>query len=213
MTIKAPFLRYGEVGKIAEDFLLECHPSLELPIPIEYIIEFNLELNIVPMPNLYRTFRQSGFLSFDRTTIFIDEYQYDNFVEKYRFTLAHEIGHFVLHKALYEGLHFESMQEYIEYLATFPSRELHWFETQAEWFAGQILVPTSQLEKQCIKLLESNKDQFCDGTNLLSDFWSYASNVLAESFDVNPIVVEIRIDREGLSSKYRDYYLRGSAEV
>jgi len=94
MTFQAPYLTYRNVGHFVDDFLAKYHPSFQLPIPIEGIIEFDLDLDIVPIPNLYRNFSQSGFLSADLTKIFIDEYQYDNFVEKYRFTLAHEIGHF-----------------------------------------------------------------------------------------------------------------------
>ncbi len=102
MTFKTSYLTYRHVGEYVEDFLKKYHSSLQLPVPIEWIIESDLGLHIVPFPNLYRIFNQSGFLSADRMKIFIDEYQYDNFVEKYRFTLAHEIGHFIMHKSLYE---------------------------------------------------------------------------------------------------------------
>jgi Zn-dependent peptidase ImmA (M78 family) len=124
MTFKAPYLTYRDVGKYAEDFLTKHHPALDLPIPIEWIIEFNLNLDIVPIPYLYKTFKQSGFLSSNRKTIFIDEYQYDNFVEKYRFTLAHEIGHLVMHESMYEGLSFDSVHEYIEFMHLLPQSEL-----------------------------------------------------------------------------------------
>ena len=73
-------------------------------------------------------------------------------------------------------------------------------------FAGQLLVPTSQLEKFCIDLLESNRDQFSDSENLSHEFWSYASNEPAGPFEVNPIVIEIRIQRESFAEKFKDYY-------
>ncbi len=206
MTFVAPHLTYRHVAQFVEDFLAKFHPSLQLPIPIEGIIEFDLGLDIVPVPYLYKMFSQSGFLSADRTKIFIDEYQYDNFVEKYRFTLAHEIAHFIMHESLYEGLSFDSIQEYIEFIQSMPQRELYWYETQGDWFAGQLLVPTSQLEKFCIDLLESNRDQFSDSKNLSHEFWSYASNELAGPFEVNPIVIEIRIQRESFAEKFKDYY-------
>jgi hypothetical protein len=113
-----------------------------------------------------------------------------------------------MHKELYEGLNFNSMQEYINYLQSFPQTELRWFETHGDWFADQVLVPTKQLEKHCVELLQSNRDQFSTGAHLSPEFWSYASNALAESFEVNPIVIEIRIQKESLASKYRDFYLR-----
>jgi len=206
MTFKAPYLTYRDVGKYAEDFLTKYHPALELPIPIEWIIEFNLGLNIVPIPYLYKTFKQSGFLSANRKIIFIDEYQYDNFVEKYRFTLAHEIGHFVMHESMSEGLSFDSVQEYIEFMHLLPQSELYWYETQSDWFAEQLLVPTTQLEKFCIDLLESNRNQFSEIQSLSYEFWSYASNELSDYFEVNPIVIDIRIQRENFVEKFKNYY-------
>ncbi|RZB31706.1 MAG: hypothetical protein SRB1_01325 [Desulfobacteraceae bacterium Eth-SRB1] len=167
MTFKTSYLTYRHVGEYVEDFLKKYHSSLKLPIPIEWIIESDLGLHIVPFPNLYKIFSQSGFLSADRTKIFIDEYQYDNFVEKYRFTLAHEIGHFIMHKSLYEGLPFNSEQEFIEYLQSRPTK----------------------------------------GKHLSHEFCSYASNELAEPFEVNPVVVEIRIRQESFAEKFKDYYL------
>ncbi|RJQ70864.1 MAG: ImmA/IrrE family metallo-endopeptidase [Desulfobacteraceae bacterium] len=209
MNFKAPYLTFNDVGKYADDLLKKYHPSLKLPIPIEPIIEFDLNLQIVPIPNLWKIFRQSGYLSADRTRIFIDEYQYDNYVEKYRFTLAHEVGHYLIHESLYEGFSFNSVQEYIEfYQNDIPQKDLYWFETHGEWFAEQLLVPESCLESHCIDLLESDRRQFFDGDCITHQFWSYASNVLAESFEVSPQVVEIRIRHAGFIEKFRDYYLR-----
>jgi hypothetical protein len=213
MTFKVPYLNYENVREHAKIFLSKYHPSLKLPVPIEWIIESDLGLHIHPFPNLYRIFRQSGFLSHDRKVIYIDEYQYDNFVEKYRFTLAHEVGHFVMHKSLYEDHSFGSVQEYIDFLQSIPQKELYWFETQGDWFAGQILVPTERLNECCVSLLESNRERFADSDYLSPEFWSYASNALAEIFEVNPIVVEIRIRNESLSEAYKDYYQKTSKQI
>jgi len=43
-----PYITYDQVGQIVKGFLKEFHPSLELPIPIERIIEFG--------DNTYRLF-------------------------------------------------------------------------------------------------------------------------------------------------------------
>jgi hypothetical protein len=89
MTFDVPYLSYDNVREYAKTFLEKYHPSLELPIPIEWIIESDLNLHIHSIENLYRIFKQSGFLSLDRKVIYIDQYQYDNYVGKFRFTLAH----------------------------------------------------------------------------------------------------------------------------
>ena len=81
MTFNAPYLNYERVGEYVKAFLEKYHPSLQLPIPIEQIIESDLGLHIHPFPNMYRIFRQNGFLGLQRKVIYIDEYQYDNFVE------------------------------------------------------------------------------------------------------------------------------------
>ena len=206
MTFDVPYLTYENVRKYTKTFLEKHHPSLQIPIPIEWIIEFALGLHIHPIPNLYRIFRQNGFLGLGRKVIYVDEYQYDNFMEKYRFTLAHEVGHFVMHEAVYEGLSFESQQQYIEWLISRPRNSLHWFEEQANWFAGQVLVPLGRLKECCVGFLEENREQFSNREQLSPEFWSYASNDLAEFFEVSPITVEIRIRREGLLEEYKDYY-------
>ncbi len=52
MTFKAPYLTYERVGENVNVFLGKYHPSLKLPVPIEWIIEFPLNLRIHPVPNL-----------------------------------------------------------------------------------------------------------------------------------------------------------------
>ena len=47
-----------------------------------------------------------------------------------------------MHKSLYEGVSFDSIQEYIEFLHSLPPKDVRWFETQGDWFADQLLVPT-----------------------------------------------------------------------
>lgn len=47
MTFKAPYLTYRAVGEYATQFLQKYHPSIELPIPIEWIIENELEISII----------------------------------------------------------------------------------------------------------------------------------------------------------------------
>jgi hypothetical protein len=206
MEIKAPYLPYDEIESIAKSFLKNHHPDFELPIPIEHIIEFGLDLHIIPMPDLYKIFNQNGFLSADRTAIYIDEYQYDNFVEKYRFTLAHEVGHYVMHKTLYENLKLSSVEEYIDFLKSIPRKELFWLESQGDSFAGHLLVPTKKLEELCVNLIEANKNNFSNGYHPSIAFWSYASNELAEIFEVNPKVVEIRIDKGHMIGKFDHYF-------
>lgn len=160
MTLEIPYLTYSDIEEKAQAFLSQYHPSLELPIPIEKIVDVQMGIDIFPFPRLYIDHGLSGFLSRDRTTIYVDEYQYDQFNEKYRFTLAHELGHYLLHESCYENLPFESPDEYVRWRMSITPEEIGWFETQGDWFAGHVLVPTKPLEKICFDVFEKYKDKF-----------------------------------------------------
>ena len=75
MSPNIPYLTYTDIGRKAQEFLSQYYPSLELPVPIERIIDVELGINIFPFPRLYKDFKQNGFLSRDRSTIYVDEIQ------------------------------------------------------------------------------------------------------------------------------------------
>jgi len=202
LKLKIPYLTYPDVGKKAEGFLNEYHPSFEIPIPIEDIVELKLRINIFPFPRLYKDHGLNGFLSRDLRTINVDEYQFDQLNEKYRFTLAHEVGHYVLHRSFYENLpKFESTDEYVEWRMSFPPEEMNWFEKQGDWFAEQVLVPTKPLFEVCQEVVQKYKKIFAEFDQIPEDIWSYISTEVATYFEVNPPVIEIRIRRENITDK------------
>lgn len=98
--IIAPILSYDDINRHAEDFLREHKRNQILPVDIEAIAEFDLGLNIFPFPNLQETFDVEGFISGDLNVIYVDEFIYYQRPTRYRFTLAHETGHYVFHSDL-----------------------------------------------------------------------------------------------------------------
>jgi Zn-dependent peptidase ImmA (M78 family) len=150
---------------------------------------------------MYRAFKKSGWLTADRTTIFVDEYQQDNFWEKYRFTLAHETGHYFMHEEVYVTPDFQSIEEQIKYFHSRDKYEVDWYDRQGQWFAGHVLVPSQQLEELCRNLVEPYQAQFGDEQLPSEGFKLFAATELAGVFQVNQPVIEIRIDREGLVDK------------
>jgi Zn-dependent peptidase ImmA (M78 family) len=192
---------YADIGSRVGAFLYQHHPSFEIPIPVEEIIELKLGLDIFPFPRLYKDHGLNGFLSRDLSTIYVDETQYSQFNEKYRYTLAHELGHYVLHKACYEDLPFRTPDEYVQWRLSQSQGDISLFETQGEWFAGQLLVPTVQLEKVCKTVVAKYQETFKKFVKMPDDVWSYISNEVATHFDVNPPVVEIRIKKENIPAK------------
>ena len=201
MILDIPYFTYSDIRQRAQTFLAQYHPSLELSVPIEEIVDVKMGINIFPFPRLYKDHGLNGFLSRDRTTIYVDELQYDQFNEKYRFTLAHELGHHVLHKSCYENLPFESPDEYVKWRLSVTPEDISWFETHGDWFAGYVLVPTNRLEQICLKVVSKYQDKFSEFKTIPDEIWSYISNEVATYFDVNPPVVEIRIKKENIPGK------------
>jgi len=76
---------------------MRLNPTRVIPVPIEEIAEFKLGVNIIPIPNLQKTFEVEGFISSDLQNIYVDQFILYERPTRYRFTLAHEIGHIFLH--------------------------------------------------------------------------------------------------------------------
>lgn len=201
MKLDVPYLTYSEIGRRAREFLSQYHPTFEPPIPIEEIIDVKMGLDIVPFPNLWRDFGLSGYLSPDRKAIFVDEFQADQYEEKYRFTLAHELGHYVLHESCYKNLPFRTPDEYIQWREAITAQNISWFETHGDWFAEHVLIPTDHLEDVCRQVAAQYQERIMTFKDNPEDFWSYASNDIARYFEVNPPVVQNRIRKENIPAK------------
>ena len=161
----------------------------------------SLGIDIFPFPRLYKDFGQNGFLSRDRTTIYVDEIQSEEFPEKYRFTWPMNSGIIFCTKIFMRTLSFESVAEYIQWKLSVPQVEIGWFETHADWFAEQILVPINCLEASCLEVIDNYQHIFSKFKVIPDDFWSYISKEVARPFEVNPPVIELRIKRSGLADR------------
>lgn len=191
--IKVPFINHEKVKNIAEDFLKKYHSKDTYPTPIEEIIDLKLKLDIIPVPGLHKLIEMDGFITSDLTNIYVEDYIYQNRHGRYRFTLAHEIGHFILHDNIYKQHKFNKIDEWKEFIDSIPEKERYWFEWQANEFAGLILVPGHHLERRLrynIKLIKSIGIQ---NENVIFD---QTVDLLARDFVVSKDVIRIRIDRE-----------------
>jgi len=71
-----------------------------LPVDIEKIIDVNLEINIIPLPDLEKLCNTDALITSDWKSLYIDKdlFEDERRQNRLRFSLAHEIGHLVLHK-------------------------------------------------------------------------------------------------------------------
>ena len=125
--IRYPYFRYDQIVEAAERFLENRHPLRNVPIPIEIIVE-GMGIDIVPFPGLHRTYDTDGFTTSDLSSIYVEEYVYVNVESRYRFTLAHEVGHVWLHGDFYKTLAWNTPAEWKRLIQEIPDREYGFME-------------------------------------------------------------------------------------
>lgn len=182
-----------QIEAAAAAFLAKHHPSSDIPIPIDEIVELKLELDIVTHKDLKKNFSVDGFLSSDLTEIHIDEDHYMGSTNRSRFTLAHEVGHLILHSD--EVIKCSSIEEWkaaMLGMGTGYSMK----EEEANYFAGCLLMPRHKV----LASFESYKKIAIDeferlGQKLPDDklLVGYISTQVAKMFDVSQQSAQIRL--------------------
>lgn len=161
INLNVPFLSDAYIASVADSFLKQNH-LISIPINIEYIIESNYRMDIVPIPSLKTAFDIEGCSAFDFTAIYVDQYVYEQRYNRYRFTLAHELAHKIMHHEYYNKLKFSSISDWASLVEQIDENDRSKMEYQAYMFAGLVLVPPEflriEFDKQ-LRLFESQIEQ------------------------------------------------------
>jgi hypothetical protein len=197
-----PVYSYEDLRKKADEFLRKYHPSANIPVPIEEIVEFDFRINIVPVLGLQREFEVEGFTSGDLKNIYVDEYIYTDRITRYRFTLAHEMGHIVLHSHLYRTHRFKDIQGWKEFINSLTEEEHSWLEYQGYAFAGLVLVPKQNLIKYTNEWTKRIKDKGISMEKNWDFAWELITEHVAKVFLVSPDVIEKRLGKDAVKKKY-----------
>jgi len=118
-----------------------------LPVDVFTLVELDLKLDVIPFDDLAARFRVEAALAQDFTGMYVDAESYV-FWEKgpvwkqnrLRFTVAHELGHFVLHREQVAKVTFTSFEQFAAYLKADDGPRFA-LEQEANEFAGRLLVP------------------------------------------------------------------------
>ena len=88
-----------------------------------------------------------AFLRSDFSGIVVDNNEYldDRYQNRLRFSIAHEVGHFVLHAKAYKDFGIRSAADYVNSIQKLSEKAYSALEWQANQFAGNILVPREEL--------------------------------------------------------------------
>jgi hypothetical protein len=193
-----PFLSYADLRRRAGDFLRTYHPDGSIPVPIEQIVEFHYRLDIIPVPGLQDAFEVDGFISSNLMSITVDAFVYEHRSGRYRFTLAHELAHVVLHRRIYEAHRFRRVEEWKRFQREMDEDDRRWLEWQAYAFAGLILVPTEPLRAEYQKAIRAASRAGLSVQKTGEVAKSYITDWLARRFEVSPQVIERRLDKDEL---------------
>ena len=118
---------------------------------------------------------------------------------RYRFSLAHEIGHFELHKRLYEESRIETVRDWKNVQAAITEDSYAWFEYQANSFAGLVLAPGDELHREFEIGIRAARDAGMSDATLWSEAGkTYLAAWLGDRFDVSKDVIERRLDKDHL---------------
>jgi hypothetical protein len=199
VSISVDFLSHDDLRRRAREFLANHHPAATIPIPIEEIVEFVFRIDIIPTPGLHRVHDIDAFITSDLTSIYVDEFVYASRPGRYRFSLAHELAHAVLHRGIFQGLSFSSIAEWLTVVQQIPEKDYSWIEWQAYAFAGLVLVPEEALRAEFEKVEQTLAQHGLTLHNAYSDAAkrSIAGDV-SRVFEVSADVIEKRATKDHL---------------
>jgi len=201
-NFKCKWIYRKDLYKFADEIRSKYWPENLLPIDMEKIIELRLGLDIEPMRGLFSMIDTEAWLRMDLTGIVVDydRYMNEKFTNRLRFSLAHELGHYFLHRDIYSNLPFDSLDEWKDFLINVSEPDYKGFEWQADEFAGRFLVPYDSLAHKVQEAIEIIKQK-----NLIEYLRNEPDAVLSsvapslrKDFVVSEQVIKIRVQNEEL---------------
>jgi Zn-dependent peptidase ImmA (M78 family) len=199
VAFRPAVLSYDDIRRRAEEFLDEFHAERTLPVPIEEIVEFDFELEVVPIDGILDDLEVDAFLTSDLKRIYVDAFVLQHRRRRYRFSLAHELAHHELHRRLYEESRVASVRDWRAVQESVSEEDYAWFEFQANSFAGLVLVPAAELAREFAGAVQTARRAGLRDATLWSEAGKeHIARWLAAQFEVSEQVIERRLEKDGL---------------
>jgi hypothetical protein len=199
-SFKAPYIDQQKCRNEAERFRQAYWPSGEVPVDVLAIAEFDLGLEVRPVAGLKEEADVDALLLGDWKTLIVDRQQYmeERFINRLRFSVAHELGHLALHKTVLASIPRASADEWVRFMQDMPEKEYGLLEYHANEFAGRLLVPCQHLKQVFEHVLRDTEAKGLAKQKLTDDHLAYLCIPLARHFAVSQDVIERRLTREKL---------------
>ncbi len=193
--INVPYLDSFAIKKKADSLRAKLWGDV-IPVDIEAIIEFELKIEIIPIPQLQQVCDTDAFITSTWKAICVDERNYmdERYRGRLRFSLAHEIGHFILHKEIYEKFDIKNIDDFRRFIPEITQEQYSKFEVQADIFANNLLIPRDKLIQERDKHLSkiSGKNGIKKADKRLIN--SYIARPIAKKFEVTNVPIEIALN-------------------
>lgn len=198
---KAPFITIDDIRKTVDQFRTQYWARDTIPVDIFEIVEFELGMEIRTILNLKEAGDVDALLLGDFNTIVVDQNDFLNerSQSRLRFSVAHEVGHFMLHRDIFSHIEYSSIAELIDFFDRIPDEQYYWIEQHAYEFAGRLLVPRENLIEKLNDAVTLAKKMGFDAWDTSGDSThQYIAHGIARHFEVSGQVIEKRLIRENL---------------
>lgn len=158
-AFKCKWIDQNQLRELADQKRQKYWPEGILPVDTTKIIELRLGLEVEPIFDLLSTLDVDAYLKSDLSGIVVDHdcYMNDKFLNRLRFSMAHELAHYFLHREIYLSLSLSSPEDWKDFIQNVPETEYEGFEYQANEFAGRFLVPYEKLKSAIMDSIEMIK--------------------------------------------------------
>jgi Zn-dependent peptidase ImmA (M78 family) len=120
-----------------------------------------------------------------------------NRLGRYRFTLAHELCHMLLHREIYDNAKIHSLDDYVRFQEELDPDLRAAYEFQAMNLAGRLLLPKGAFVKACARVLAPLRKRIPTGADL-SLLCELVAARTGPQFEVSEEVAFRRLFKDGL---------------
>jgi len=192
-NIAVPFVGNSYIKNKADEFRLKFWGK-DIPVEIEEIVEIKLKIKVIPIPDLMSQCGVDAQITSDFTSIYVDQKNYENDTNRFRFSLAHEVGHYVLHEKFYKDLKISSFVDVIAFMDEIDAEEYSHLEVQANKFGNYLLLPRKELLRIRNTVLEEIRKKH-DIKNIdEKTLNSYLAGYISSQFVVSSGATEIALN-------------------
>lgn len=202
--MKIEFASNDKIRRVADDFV--SHVDLDgvnmPPIDVLYVVDVVMRFDLVDLEDLFADLRMDAAIVPSSKTILVDRdalLGWEKGIrwreQRLRFSVAHELGHYLLHSDYMAGVDFESVDAFKRWVRQHQSDQTA--EYQADEFAGRFLVPRPILIEEYDGYATRAEDAD-PAWHEIEGMREHVARRIAPRFGVNHQVIETRFDREGI---------------